>query len=208
MCIRDRVEQDDNFEQLQLMRQFKVESLSELGLDDRSEACAAAGALLEYLAETQKNTLDQIQRPKIHRQNEFMLLDATTRRNLELTETLRGKNRKGSLLWILDRTHTAMGSRMLRQWLAQPLQSRLAIELRLDAVEQISRDLVSKDQVLSLIHISSPSSRVFSSTFIFLSFPFVHSLAKEGVRFNLCYFNLDKLPDPLGGASKIYRFGR
>ncbi len=146
-----QVEQEDNFEQLQLMRQFKVESLAELGLDDRSEACAAAGALLEYLAETQKNTLDQIQRPKIHRQNEFMLLDATTRRNLELTETLRGKNRKGSLLWILDRTHTAMGSRMLRQWLAQPLQNRLAIEMRLDAVEEISRDLVSKDRVIELL---------------------------------------------------------
>jgi len=142
---------EDEFEQKELLRKFKVDSLAELGLDDRSEACAAAGALLTYLDQTQKNTLDQIQRPRVQTRDEFMLLDATTRRNLELTETIRGKSRKGSLLWILDRTHTAMGSRMMRQWLAQPLQNRTAIEKRLNAVEEVASDLVAKDRVVELL---------------------------------------------------------
>jgi len=81
----------------------------------------ASGALLEYLEQTQKVNLSHIQNFNVYRIEEYMILDMATRRNLELTETMREKNRKGSLLWVLDRTMTSMGGRTLRKWIEQPL---------------------------------------------------------------------------------------
>ena len=95
---------------------FKVYSLNAIDLDNYPYTVRAAGALLEYLEETQKNALSHINHITRYDVEEYMLLDITTRRNLELTETIRSKEKKGSLLWVLDKTLTSMGGRLLRQW--------------------------------------------------------------------------------------------
>ena len=122
-----------------LCRHFQLKDLSPLGLSEeyKSAACAA-GALMKYLSETQKNSLEHITELRIYQGSETMLLDRNTRRNLELTESIRGRNRKGSLLALLDKTSTAMGGRLLRSWIEQPLIDKAKIERRLDAVEEFS----------------------------------------------------------------------
>ena len=126
-----------------LCRHFALQDLSPLGLTDeyRTGACAA-GALMRYLSDTQKNALEHITELRIHQGAQTMLLDRNTRRNLELTESIRGRTKKGSLLWLLDKTSTAMGGRLLRSWIEQPLISAEAIKRRLDAVEEFSRQHV------------------------------------------------------------------
>ena len=126
-----------------LCRHFELNDLSPLGLSEeyRVAACAA-GALLRYLNETQKTTMGHITELKIYQGSETMMLDRNTRRNLELTESLRSRNRKGSLLWLLDKTSTAMGSRLLRSWIEQPLINRDKILRRLDAVEEFTHQHV------------------------------------------------------------------
>lgn len=120
-----------------LCRHFGLQNLSSLGLTDeyRLGACAA-GALMRYLSDTQKNALEHITGLRIYQGAETMLLDRNTRRNLELTESLRGRVKKGSLLWLMDKTSTAMGGRLLRSWIEQPLLRRDAINSRLDAVAE------------------------------------------------------------------------
>ena len=122
-----------------LCQHFHLKDLSPLGLSEeyKSAACAA-GALMRYLSETQKNALEHITGLRIYQGNETMLLDRNTRRNLELTESIRGRSRKGSLLSLLDKTATAMGGRLLRSWIEQPSVSRELIERRLDAVEEFA----------------------------------------------------------------------
>ncbi len=122
-----------------LCRHFQLNDLSPLGLSEeyKSAACAA-GALMKYLSETQKNALEHITELRIYQGSETMLLDRNTRRNLELTESIRGRSRKGSLLALLDKTSTAMGGRLLRSWIEQPLIDKEKIEQRLDAVEEFS----------------------------------------------------------------------
>jgi DNA mismatch repair protein MutS len=108
----------------------------ELGQKNRALACQAAGAVFAYILDTQKNTISHIQELTYYEVSSYMVLDAATRRNLELTQTIRDHKAKGSLLWVIDRTRTAMGSRFLRQWLEQPLKHRIRIDQRLDAVEE------------------------------------------------------------------------
>ncbi len=122
-----------------LLRHFQISHLSSFGLSDEYKAAAcAAGALMKYLSETQKNTLEHITELRIYQGSETMLLDRNTRRNLELTESIRGRSKKGSLLALLDKTSTAMGGRLLRTWIEQPLIDRDRIQHRLDAVEEFS----------------------------------------------------------------------
>ncbi|MGN0747855.1 MAG: DNA mismatch repair protein MutS, partial [Aristaeellaceae bacterium] len=118
---------------------FHLKDLSPLGLSEeyRLGACAA-GALMRYLSDTQKNALEHITDLRIYQGSSTMLLDRNTRRNLELTESIRSRARKGSLLWLLDKTSTAMGGRLLRSWIEQPLTDREQIERRLDAVEELA----------------------------------------------------------------------
>ena len=104
-----------------LMEHFHVSSLSGLGLDAYSCGIIAAGALLQYLIETQKTSIANLTALTPYSISKYMVLDSSTRRNLELCETLREKNKRGSLLWVLDKTKTAMGARMLRRYLEQPL---------------------------------------------------------------------------------------
>ena len=121
-----------------LLSHFGVSSLIALGLDQSlSAAACAAGALMRYLNETQKNSLQHISRLRIQEKGDLMPLDSATRRNLELTETIRGRSAKGSLLSILDETVTAMGGRLLRSWVERPLISKAKIEARLAAVEAL-----------------------------------------------------------------------
>mgnify|MGYP002624495085 CR=1 FL=1 len=120
-----------------LLRHFQLTDLSSLGLTyDMKGEIGAAGALLRYLEETQKNALEHITCLRIYQGSEYMLLDSHTRRNLELTESIRGRGRKGTLLQLLDRTSTAMGARELRTWIEQPLLNRMRINERLDCVEE------------------------------------------------------------------------
>ena len=122
-----------------LCRHFKLGDLSPLGLSEEYKAGAcAAGALMRYLSDTQKNALEHITELRIYQGSETMLLDRNTRRNIELTESIRSRSRKGSLLWLLDKTSTSMGGRLLRSWIEQPLLSREKINRRLDAVEEFS----------------------------------------------------------------------
>lgn len=123
-----------------ILHQFGVLQLEGLGLEAMELGVTAAGALLEYLTETQKRELTHINQVKTYSVQEYMILDMATRRNLELTETLRDKNRKGSLLWVLDHTQTAMGGRRLRKWLEQPLIQKKAIDMRLACVESFAEN--------------------------------------------------------------------
>ena len=122
-----------------LKEQFDVYSLTALDLERREHSVRAAGALLRYIDETQKRVLTHINHVSYYKNDEYMILDLSTRRNLELTETIRSGEKKGSLLWVLDKTVTAMGGRMLRRWLEAPLLEKKAIEARQDMVEELYR---------------------------------------------------------------------
>ncbi len=137
---------DDNCKKI-LMEHFKVNSLKGLGLDEFQAGLIAAGALLQYLYQTQKSTLNHFTHIIPYHTGRYMLLDSSTRRNLELTETLRDKNKKGSLLWVMDKTQTAMGARLLRNYLEQPLVQMEEIEQRLDAVETFMNEAVTRDEI-------------------------------------------------------------
>ena len=130
-----------------LLRHFKVNSLIGLGIEEFPFGMIAAGALLQYLYETQKTELAHFTHIYPYLTNKFMLLDSSTRRNLELAETLREKQKRGSLLWVLDKTKTAMGGRLLRSMIEQPLIDRAEMEKRLDAIEELNRDSVSRDEI-------------------------------------------------------------
>ncbi len=130
-----------------ILRQFHVGTLEGLGMKERPYATVAAGSLLKYLHETQKNTLEHIRTVQIYAVDDYMLLDNSTRRNLELLETLRDKTKKGSLLWVLDKTKTAMGARLLRTYIEQPLLCRRDIEARLDAVEALLNDMITREEM-------------------------------------------------------------
>ncbi|MCD8354213.1 MAG: DNA mismatch repair protein MutS [Clostridiales bacterium] len=114
----------------------------------QAEAVRAVGGLLSYLYETQKNDLAHVRRLNYYTTGRYMELDWTARRNLELTETLRGKEKKGSLLWVLDRTRTAMGGRLLRSWLEKPLLNPVDIDRRLQAVNALVNNMVVREEVM------------------------------------------------------------
>ncbi|MDO4292019.1 MAG: DNA mismatch repair protein MutS [Eubacteriales bacterium] len=130
-----------------LQKHFHVASLTGLGVEEFPSGLIAAGSLLQYLYDTQKTSLAHFTHLYPYLTSRFMLLDSSTRRNLELTETLREKQKRGSLLWVLDKTRTAMGARMLRSWLEQPLIGREEMELRLDAVEELCRQPMSREEL-------------------------------------------------------------
>ena len=129
------------------MEHFKVSSLQGLGLADLECGMIASGSLLKYLYETQKNSLEQISAIHPYTTGKFMVLDSSTRRNLELVETLREKAKRGSLLWVLDKTKTAMGARMLRSFVEQPLIEKEEIEGRLDAIEELMQRAIDREEL-------------------------------------------------------------
>lgn len=130
-----------------LKRQFHINSIEGLGLKDSPACVASCGALMQYLHETQMSSLSHINHIETYSVDSFMILDSATRRNLELTETLRDKQKRGSLLWVLDKAKTAMGARKLREFVEQPLLYKDAIEKRLDAIEAINKELIVREEL-------------------------------------------------------------
>lgn len=134
-----------------LKNHFDVGTLDGLGLKDKETAILASGALLQYLYETQKNALTHLTSIQLYATEAYMMLDSSTRRNLELVETLREKQRKGSLLWVLDKTKTAMGARLLRTWIEQPLIDSKVITKRLDMVEVLKDQPMIREELRELL---------------------------------------------------------
>ena len=134
-----------------LENHFGVSSLDGFGLAKKQIAVCAAGGLLWYLLDTQKNNLQHITALQYYTIGDFMPLDIASRRNLELTQTMREKSKKGSLLSVLDKTKTASGARMLRKWLEQPLLSAAQICKRLDAVEELNKDLFLREEIKEVL---------------------------------------------------------
>ncbi|MDO4297468.1 MAG: DNA mismatch repair protein MutS, partial [Lachnospiraceae bacterium] len=130
-----------------LMEHFHVKTLDGLGLADYNCGVIAAGALLQYLTETQKSGLENLTSLTVYSIGKYMILDSSTRRNLELCETLREKNKRGSLLWVLDKTKTAMGARLLRRFIEQPLIEKAEINRRLDAVEELKDNAITREEL-------------------------------------------------------------
>lgn len=138
--------QDERCRKL-LMEHFKVGSLEGLGLADYDTGVIAAGAVLQYLYETQKNSLDHLTAIVPYSTGNYMVLDSSTRRNLELLETMREKQKRGSLLWVLDKTRTAMGARLLRTWIEQPLIHKEEILDRQKAIEELNMNYISREEL-------------------------------------------------------------
>ena len=130
-----------------LKEHFQVNSLDGLGLQDYDAGVIAAGAVMEYLYQTQKTSMSHIVTVTPYTTGQFMVLDTSTRRNLELVETLREKQRRGSLLWVLDKTKTAMGARLMRNFIEQPLIHRDEILARQNAVEELNMSYISREEL-------------------------------------------------------------
>ena len=138
---------DDDVCRQKLLEHFQVTSFAGLGLADYDCGIISAGALLQYLLETQKNSLSNLTHITPYAAGKYMMLDSSTRRNLELCETLREKQKRGSLLWVLDKTKTAMGARTLRKYVEQPLIDKNEIEKRLDAVAELKDSAISREEI-------------------------------------------------------------
>ena len=130
-----------------IKKHFNVIDLSGLGLNDFKGCIPCIGAVLSYLYETQKTSLAFLNKITTYTTGKFMTIDSATRRNLELVETMREKNKKGSLLWVLDKTKTAMGARRLRFFVEQPLIDAKEIVKRQDAIEELNSSLCDRDEL-------------------------------------------------------------
>ena len=130
-----------------LLEHFKISSLEGLGLADYDSGVIAAGSLFRYLLDTQKNTMEHMNKIIPYTTDRYMVIDSSSRRNLELVETLREKQKRGALLWVLDKTKTAMGARMLRSFVEQPLIDADAINERLDAVTELNMQAMLREEI-------------------------------------------------------------
>ncbi len=130
-----------------IKKHFKVIDLSGLGLNDYSGCIPCIGAVLRYLYETQKTSLEFLNKITTYSSGKYMVIDSATRRNLELTETMRENNKKGSLLWVIDKSKTAMGARKLRIFLEQPLIDADEIKMRQDAIYELNTDIIERDEL-------------------------------------------------------------
>lgn len=130
-----------------LLSHFHVQTLTALGLEDYESGVIAAGALLKYLYETQMNSLDNILEIHPYSIGKYMIIDSSSRRNLELVETLREKQKRGSLLWVLDKTKTAMGARLLRSYVEQPLIEKKEILKRQKLIEALNSNEITRDEI-------------------------------------------------------------
>jgi DNA mismatch repair protein MutS len=135
-----------------LMEHFKVGALVGLGLEDYATGIIAAGAVMQYIYETQKSTLEHITTVTPYSTGQYMVIDTSTRRNLELVETMREKQKRGTLLWVLDKTKTAMGARLLRACIEQPLIHRDEIIRRQNAVEELNMNYISREEICEYLN--------------------------------------------------------
>ena len=163
-CCVDEASQDlpDLDAASQLLETHFSQSLSQLGLTGLPEATLASGALLHTLLKLQKNELAHIRQLQYYTTGRFMELDLDARRNLELTETLRSKDKKGTLLWVLDKTLTAMGGRMLRSWLEKPLLDPAEIVRRQNAVEELVNATVCRGELQNALRHVTDLERVMT----------------------------------------------
>ena len=135
-----------------LKEHFKVGSLDGLGLQDYDTGVIAAGAVMEYMYETQKSTLSHITTIVPYSTGQFMIIDTSTRRNLELLETMREKQKRGTLLWVLDKTKAAMGARLLRTYIEQPLIHKDDIIARQNAIEELNMNYISREEICEYLN--------------------------------------------------------
>ncbi len=202
---------DDELCENALKKHFCVGNLSGLGLKDYTIGIITAGAVLQYLFETQKNSLAHLTRITPYITSKYMLLDSSTRRNLELVETLREKQKRGSLLWVLDKTKTAMGARQLRSILEQPLIDKNEINDRLDAIAELNENVITREEIreylnsiydlerlIGRISYKSANPRdliAFKSSLSML--PHIQYLIKNlvGTQLHMIYSELDPLED-------------
>ncbi|MDO4847703.1 MAG: DNA mismatch repair protein MutS [Clostridiaceae bacterium] len=134
-----------------VLNHFKCESLEKLDLENKQSAVCALGAALAYLYEAQKNELDNIKKIDFYTDAKYMKIGLSTRRNLEITETMREREKRGSLLWVLDKTKTAMGKRLIRNWLECPLYDCAMISKRHNAVQELYDGTVLRDELTGLM---------------------------------------------------------
>lgn len=135
-----------------LREHYHVGSLDGLGLADYDTGIISAGCVMQYLYETQKSTLDHLTTITPYQVGQFMVIDTSTRRNLELVETLREKQKRGTLLWVLDKTKTAMGARLLRSYIEQPLIHKDEILARQEAVQEFNMNYISREEICEYLN--------------------------------------------------------
>ena len=162
-CVDEAKAEDFDLEHAQnVLEQHFGQNLSQLGLTGLPAATIAAGTLLQTLLTLQKNDLSHIRQLEYYTTGKFMELDLDARRNLELTETLRSKEKKGTLLWVLDKTHTAMGGRLLRSWIEKPLLDIAQIQRRQDAVEELTGSAVCLGELREALKYVTDLERVMT----------------------------------------------
>lgn len=142
---------DGGIAEIAVCNHFKVSSVAEKGLVAGSLAVRVLGATLDYLEKTQMSGMERISEVNIYSDNQFMRVDVTAMRNLELCETMRNKEKKGSLLWVLDKTKTAMGKRLIRSWISKPLMDRMALETRYNGVDELVGNTVLTGEIRELL---------------------------------------------------------
>ncbi|MCM1528420.1 MAG: DNA mismatch repair protein MutS [Alistipes sp.] len=175
---------------------FGVKSVAELGVTEDGADCAALCGLFDYIRETQKTSVSGFTSLNLLNGEAFMGLDLNARRNLELTETLRNKEKKGSLLWVLDSTKTSMGRRMLKNWIEQPLKSPAKIIERLDAVEALYKKSVVLSDISALLDRTFDLERLMTKIMYKTANPRdVKSLSATAVQLPLLKKELEKLTD-------------
>lgn len=153
MNIEPESKDDEYFsiDEKAVLDQFRKKDLSQIYLDGKESALKAVCAMLTYLKHTQKSSVEFIDTITCYTISEYMDIDMATRRNLEITETMREKSKKGSLLWVLDKTKTSMGARLLKQWLEKPLINPILINKRLYSVRELVDDLMMRDEILAIL---------------------------------------------------------
>ncbi|MEG1043610.1 MAG: DNA mismatch repair protein MutS [Oscillospiraceae bacterium] len=145
-CMDDNIYIQNNIES-KICKQFNAQNLFELSMDGKKYAALALIAALNYINETHKNGLERIITLSVYSGNQFMVLDSNARRNLELTETMLTKDKKGSLLWVIDKTKTPMGKRLIRSWIEKPLVNPIVINKRINAVDELFNDNILREEL-------------------------------------------------------------
>ncbi|MBR0470354.1 MAG: DNA mismatch repair protein MutS, partial [Clostridia bacterium] len=153
---------ENDYYESKILHQFAKASLDEIGLADKKYAVYAVGAMITYLEHTQKTSLSYLNTITAYDLNQYMDLDINTRRNLEITETMRDKTKRGSLLWVLDYTETSMGARLLKQWVEKPLINPLEINKRLYSVKELTDNIMLRDELAGVLGGMRDISRIIS----------------------------------------------
>ncbi len=178
---------------IRLCNHFKTFNLLGFGIDKDKNCVCAAGALLEYLEDTQKSNLGNISSLKKYASENFMVLDLSSRKNLELTANARDGGKKGSLLWVLDKTKTSMGARLLRKWIEQPLLNKFEIDRRLESVEAFKENVIGREEVREIL------DSIFDIERIMGKITYATANAKEMISLRNSLFRLPDLHKSLLG---------